>query len=57
MTNTQVKQAFMDQKRGSAANLTSDGTSIWSYGWWEIARWVDGSIIARKGPSYAVSGQ
>jgi len=55
MTNVQVGKAFRDRERGHSTNLMSDGTSIWSYGWWEIARWVNGKIITRKGKPYSMT--
>ena len=55
MTNTEVQIAFANRKRGYSQNLVSSGTSILSYGWWELARWVDNQIITRKGESYSVT--
>jgi hypothetical protein len=51
--NQQVKEAFLHKKELKGASLTSDGKSLWSYGWWEIARWVKGKIVVRKGKSYS----
>jgi hypothetical protein len=49
----EVRQAFLKRKALQGGNLYSDGTSLWSYGWWEMARWVRGKVILRKGPSYS----
>jgi len=54
-TNNDVKFAFRQGGRASSANLQSDGVSLWSYGWWEIARHVNGAIITRKGSSYSTT--
>jgi hypothetical protein len=51
--NDEVKQAFYRKEKLKRPTLTSDGISLWSYGWWEIARWVRGKVIIRKGPSYS----
>lgn len=55
MTNHQVKQAFANRKPGASANLSTDGRTIKSYHWWEIARWVDGVPIVRRGKSYSMT--
>lgn len=55
MTNEQVKSAFRRQLKGRSKNMSTDGTSLWSYMWWEIARWVDGEIIVRNGTSYSMT--
>ena len=52
-TNREVKEAFAKGRVLKAANLLSTGTSLYSYGWWEIARWVDGQVITRNGRSYS----
>jgi hypothetical protein len=51
--NDEVKKAFLKKKKLKGTALTSDGTSLWSYGWWEIARWVKGRVILRSGRSYS----
>lgn len=48
-------QALKAHKALKAGNVSSDGVSLWSYGWWEMARWIDGELIARQGPSYSQS--
>jgi len=55
MTNEQVKQAFMRGESGRSTNLVSTGEVLLSYGWWEVARWVNGSIILRNGPAYSMT--
>jgi len=55
MTNSQVKLAFANQQPGSSSNLSTDGRSIKSYHWWEIARWIDGVIVTRKGKAYSMT--
>lgn len=55
MTNKQVKQAFQDRKPGHSTNLLSDGTSLWSYGWWEVARWIGDEIVVRRGSAYSTT--
>lgn len=52
-TNKEVKQAFQDGKPAASANLVSTGEKLLSYGWWEVARWIDGRIVLRKGASYS----
>ena len=60
-TNRQVKDAFARRDIASSTNLRSDGTSLWSYGWWEVARWVDGDadggphVVLRNGKSYSMT--
>jgi hypothetical protein len=49
----EVKQAFLRRSKLRGHNLYSDGKSLWSYGWWEVARWVRGRIIIRKGRAYS----
>lgn len=45
----------------NAGNVTSDGRSLWSYGWWEMAVWIrdtrDGStyVLVRAGRGYSPS--
>lgn len=53
MTNQQVKQAFMERRSGHSQNLVSTGESLLSYGWWQVAKWVDGRIVVRNGKSYS----
>ncbi|KKN06542.1 hypothetical protein LCGC14_1076260 [marine sediment metagenome] len=55
MTNVQVQNKFRNKESGKSQNLTSDGLSLWSYNWWECARWVDGKIVTRKGKSYSMT--
>jgi hypothetical protein len=51
--NNEVINAFYRKKELRNKNLKSDGTSLWSYGWWEMARWVKGKVVLRNGPSYS----
>lgn len=53
MTNKDVKRAFMNKKPAVAANLVSTGDRLLSYGWWEVARWINGEVVIRKGRSYS----
>lgn len=55
MTNSQVKRAFMAGKPGTSVNLSTDGVRLMSYHWWQVAKWVNGSIIVRKGRSYSTT--
>lgn len=50
-----VQNAFANQEAGHVEHLVSDGVSLWSYGWWEVARWVNGVCILRKGTSYSTT--
>lgn len=54
-SNSQVVRAFLKQQSAKTQHLHSDGGSLWSYGWWEMARWVDGELIVRKGCAYSPS--
>jgi hypothetical protein len=49
----EVKQAFLRKKKLRGGHLYSDGKSLWSYGWWEVARWVRGQVIIRNGRAYS----
>src|SRR5229473_2693372 len=49
----EVRQAFLKKKKLKGGNLLSDGKSLWSYGWWEVARWVRGQVIIRSGKGYS----
>jgi hypothetical protein len=49
----EVRQAFLKKKSLRGGNLYSDGKSLWSYGWWEIARWVRGQVILRNGRAFS----
>ena len=55
VSNSDVKRAFGERRGLNSNNLVSTGESLLSYGWWEIARWVDGVIVTRKGSSYSVT--
>jgi hypothetical protein len=50
-TTAQVKEAFRNRKPLATTNLISDGTSLFSYGHHEIARWVypDCACLKLKG--------
>jgi hypothetical protein len=48
-----VKDAFYLKQKLANKNLKTDGNSLWSYGWWEIARWVRGEVVLRTGPPYS----
>lgn len=69
-TNGDVQRAFANQKPGWVGNrpgreghvnvaLASDGVSLWSYGWWEMARWLDTPVgpvcIRRVGKSFGIT--
>ena len=53
MTNDQVVQEYVAGRAAEAENLVSDGVSLWSYGWWEVARWVEGEMVVRQGEMYS----
>lgn len=50
-------QAFLEHRTKKAGNVQSTGETLLSYGWWELARWHNGQIIVRTGPSYSKSTQ
>lgn len=51
-----VLQAFLAGKSCKRGNVSTDGTSIYSYGWYELARRTpSGDIISRSGPLYSQS--
>lgn len=54
-----VQRAFSNQKAGHVEHLVSDGTSLWSYGWWEVARWVQTATgwycVKRRGASFSMT--
>jgi len=50
-----VIDAFLAGRSAKASNLHSDGTSLWSYGWWELARWHNGVVVVRNGGGYSQS--
>ena len=54
-SNSQVVEAFRKQEVAQTQHLSSDGVSLWSYDWWEVARWVDGQIVCRWGKSYSLT--
>jgi len=39
ITNKSVVEAFFQRDSAKSKNLVSDGASLYSYGWYEIARW------------------
>lgn len=52
---TDALQAFLEHKSRKVGNVQSTGETLLSYGWWELARWHNGSILVRTGPSYSQS--
>jgi hypothetical protein len=54
-TNELVVRAFYNREPARSRNLVSNGVSLHSYEWWEIARWIDDEVVLRNGPSYSVS--
>lgn len=50
-----VQNAFLNGLSLHTTNLISNGNALFSYGWYEIARWVNGQIITRKGGMYSVT--
>lgn len=60
-TNAQVIQAFLARKPRQGANLSTDGQSLWSYHWWQMAYHYHSDsntppcVIVREGPAYSVS--
>lgn len=59
-SNTDVINAFLNRKSLRAANLSSDGESLWSYNWWQLAthaptRTLAPTIIVRNGPAFSQS--
>lgn len=62
LSQRQVIERFLDHKSGRASNLSSDGVSLWSYEWWQMAQWThadathpDNVLVVRQGPSYSSS--
>ena len=55
MRNSDVVKAFLAGQPAHVQSLVSTGTSLFSYGWWEMARHVDGKVIKRTGKSYSVT--
>ena len=53
MNNSDAIHRFFEGKAGSSVNVTSDGTSLWSYGWWEMARWMNGEVVVRNGKRFS----
>lgn len=51
--NKDVIDAFYRKEKLRNPSLKSDGKSLFSYGWWEMARWVRGKVILRNGRSYS----
>lgn len=58
-SNTDVINAFLNRKPLRSTNLSSDGQSLWSYGWWQIAchksadNTTPPTIVVRKGPAFS----
>lgn len=58
-----IGRAFSERRelRGSGVNVHSTGTSLWSYEWWEMARWIldtrtgEAVILARSPRGYSPS--
>jgi hypothetical protein len=53
-------QAFLEHRPKKAGNVESTGTVLLSYGWWEMAKWVEGEdgrpeVVVRTGLSYSPS--
>lgn len=62
LSQRQVIERFLDHKPGQASNLSSDGVSLWSYRWWQMAQWThadatnpDNVLVVRLGSSYSPS--
>ena len=53
MKNKDVAQAFLSGKPANVKSLVSTGDRLLSYGYWEVARWVNGKIVKRTGTSYS----
>jgi hypothetical protein len=51
--NRKVKEAFLNGRSAVGNNLVSTGERLLSYGYWEIAKWVDDRVVVRCGPSYS----
>ncbi len=54
-TNSDVKAAFQAQRKAQSSHLVSTGDRLLSYGWYEMARWIEGRIVTRKGRYYSVT--
>lgn len=58
-----IGRAFSERRelRGAGVNVHSTGTSLWSYSWWEMARWVEDTrtgelvILARAPRNFSPS--
>lgn len=59
MTNLQVAKAFIKGKAAKATNLSTDGETVVSYGWYQIAKrkCFEGvcNIILRAGKMYSTT--
>jgi len=55
MNNSDIVVKFLEQKwcHSPRHNIFSNGTSLWSYGWWEMARWVNGEVVVRTGKRFS----
>ncbi len=54
-TNSDVKKAFEQRQPKTSTHLVSTGDKLLSYGWYEMARWINGRIVTRKGRYYSVT--
>lgn len=50
-----VQKAFLNGQALATTNLISTGNKLISYGWYELAQWVDGKIITRKGKMWSIT--
>ena len=59
MNHSAVCKAWAGHRAGSSSNLNSDSTSLWSYGWYEIARHVGDKLafVRHDSESYSRSTQ
>lgn len=58
-TNKDVLNAFATRKSCRANHLSTDGTRLLSYHWWEVARWVEWRgqrmILRRNGRNFSMT--
>lgn len=54
-TNLGVAQAFLARREFWVSNLYTDGTTLRSYRWYDLAQWEGDVIVLRKGPLYSMT--
>lgn len=55
ITNLDVVTAFARRERAQARNLSTDGETLTSYGWYTLARWYGDEVVIRSGKLYSAT--